>query len=53
MCDECQFLGGCTVRDEVCREILLSGDHKDMQARVTWMLSGCTLFLIRESRRYA
>jgi len=53
MCDECEFWNGCSVRDAVCREILLSDDLSNMRARVLERLSSCTLFLIREHRRYA
>jgi hypothetical protein len=52
MCDECEFWGGCSVRDAVCREVLLSEDLSNMRTRVLDRLKDCTLFLIRESRRF-
>lgn len=53
MCDECEFWSSCSVRDSACREILLSGDHSNMAARVSERLKGCELHILRERRRYA
>lgn len=53
MCDECEFWSGCSVRDAACREILLSEDLSNMRTRVLDRLIDCTLFLVRDSRRYA
>ena len=53
MCDECQFRGDCSIQDDACRRVLLSGDVKDLTGRMLFLTRDCDCFLSREQRRYA